>query len=229
MMTCWQENEMKVKEHLYFMHDALKNVTSIFDGQQTKRTRYEYDPFGSLLVTEGDAAHENKFRFSCEFSDDDLGLVYYNYRHLNPQDGRWINRDPISEQGGWNLYGFVKNCSVSSTDKRGLKKAEPLQDYWDRWEKSKVGQLSKQQLNWARKMLANGCIDITIIALGRLPKYVNCFKTFTLAQKEYDKMKKDKSCGKNCPIIYSVHFGEKKPGDIAEFDKNDKLIKKNYI
>ena len=226
MMTCWQENEMKIKEHLYFMHDALKNVTSIFDGQQTKRTRYEYDPFGSLLVTEGDAAHENKFRFSCEFSDDDLGLVYYNYRHLNPQDGRWINRDPISEQGGWNLYGFVKNCSVSSTDKRGLKKAEPLQDYWDRWEKSKVGQLSKQQLNWARKMLANGCIGITIIALGRLPKYENCFKTFTLAQKEYDKMKKDKSCGKNCPIIYSVHFGEKKPGDIAEFDKNDKLIKK---
>ena len=89
------------------MHDALKNVTSIFDGQQTKRTRYEYDPFGSLLVTEGDAAHENKFRFSCEFSDDDLGLVYYNYRHLNPQDGRWINRDPISEQGGWNLYSFL--------------------------------------------------------------------------------------------------------------------------
>ena len=109
MMTCWQENGMKVKEHLYFMHDALKNVTSILDGQQKQKARYEYAPFGGLLTAEGDMAHENKFRFSCEYADDELGLVYYNYRHLNPLDGRWINRDPIQEQGGWNLYAFIRN------------------------------------------------------------------------------------------------------------------------
>lgn len=38
--------------------------------------------------------------------------MYYNYRHLNPADGRWINRDPIQEQGGWNLYGFVNNSII---------------------------------------------------------------------------------------------------------------------
>ena len=68
MMTCWQENGMKVKEHLYFMPDALKNVTSIFDGQQTRRARYEYAPFGSLLTAKEDMAQENKFRFSCEYA-----------------------------------------------------------------------------------------------------------------------------------------------------------------
>ena len=109
MMTCWQENGMKVKEHLYFMHDALKNVTSIFDGQQKQQARYEYAPFGRPITEEGDMAQENKFRFSCEYADDELGLVYYNYRHLNPADGRWINRDPIQEQGGWNLYAFIRN------------------------------------------------------------------------------------------------------------------------
>ena len=31
---------------------------------------------------------ENGFRFSCEYMDDELGLIYYNYRHLNPHDGR---------------------------------------------------------------------------------------------------------------------------------------------
>ncbi|MHA3691725.1 RHS repeat domain-containing protein [Akkermansia sp. AKK6] len=106
-MTCWQENEMKVKEHLYFMHDAMKNVTSIFDSQQRQQAYYEYAPFGGLLSTEGDMAQENTFRFSCEYADDELGLVYYNYRHLNPADGRWINRDPIQEQGGWNLYEYL--------------------------------------------------------------------------------------------------------------------------
>ena len=38
--------------------------------------------------------------------DDELGLVYYNYRHLNPLDGRRISRDPIKEEGGWNLFGI---------------------------------------------------------------------------------------------------------------------------
>jgi RHS repeat-associated protein len=121
MMTCWQENEMKVKEHLYFMHDALKNVSSIFDCEQTRRASYEYAPFGGLLTAEGDMAQENKFRFSCEFSDDELGLVYYNYRHLNPADGRWINRDPIVEQGGWNLYGFLDNRVINCIDILGKK------------------------------------------------------------------------------------------------------------
>jgi len=126
MMTCWQENGMKVKGHLYFMHDVMKNVTSIFDGQHTRRARYEYAPFGSLLTTEGDMAQENKFRFSCEFSDDELGLVYYNYRHLNPADGRWTNRDPIVEQGGWNLYGFIKNHIQKNVDFLGMVSSSPL-------------------------------------------------------------------------------------------------------
>ena len=48
-----QENGMKVKEHLCFMHDALKNVTSIFDEQQKQKIRYGYAPFGSLITEDG--------------------------------------------------------------------------------------------------------------------------------------------------------------------------------
>ncbi|WP_455563182.1 RHS repeat domain-containing protein, partial [Akkermansia massiliensis] len=135
---------MKVKEHLYFMHDALKNVTSIFDGQQTRRARYEYAPFGGLLTAEGDMARENKFRFSCEFSDDELGLVYYNYRHLNPADGRWINRDPIDEQGGANLYAFSGNAVINKLDLLGLKPA--LMDDYDNATKFLKKEVSKHIL-----------------------------------------------------------------------------------
>ena len=97
------------------MHDALKNVTSILDSQQRQQAYYEYAPFGGLLSAEEDMAHENKFRFSCEYADDELGLVYYNYRHLNPADGRWISRDLIAEQGEWNLYAFIRNASGYDT------------------------------------------------------------------------------------------------------------------
>ncbi len=42
------------------------------------------------------------------------------YRYYNPQIGRWINRDPIEERGGLNLYAFVGNGSISITDYLGL-------------------------------------------------------------------------------------------------------------
>ena len=40
----------------------------------------------------------------------------YTYRYYDPQTGRWASRDPIEEQGGLNLYGFVGNDGVGSLD-----------------------------------------------------------------------------------------------------------------
>ncbi|MFQ9833192.1 MAG: RHS repeat domain-containing protein [Akkermansia muciniphila] len=90
---------------------------------------YEYRPYGGLVTSEGNMAQENKFRFSSEYMDDELGLIYYNYRHLNPRDGRWISRDPIMEQGGWNLFAFVNNNGIINFDYLGLKKMCHLQ-FW---------------------------------------------------------------------------------------------------
>jgi RHS repeat-associated protein len=45
---------------------------------------------------------------------------YYGYRYYHPQTGRWINRDPIGEEGGLNLYGFLGNDGVDSIDLLGL-------------------------------------------------------------------------------------------------------------
>lgn len=38
-----------------------------------------------------------------------------------PELGRWLNRDPLGEQGGLNLYGFVNNNSIDLFDLLGLK------------------------------------------------------------------------------------------------------------
>ncbi len=118
-MTRWEANGTQEKEHLYCMHDAMKNVTSLFGEARGRRALYEYRPYGGLVTSEGNMAQENKFRFSCEYMDDELGLIYYNYRHLNPRDGRWISRDPIAEQGGWNLFAFVNNNSIINFDYLG--------------------------------------------------------------------------------------------------------------
>lgn len=48
------------------------------------------------------------------------GLHYYGYRYYDPLTGRWPSRDPIEEQGGINLYGFVGNDGVNKADMNGL-------------------------------------------------------------------------------------------------------------
>jgi RHS repeat-associated protein len=48
------------------------------------------------------------------------GVTDYLYRYYDPVTGRWPSRDPIGEQGGVNLYGFVGNDGVSRSDVFGL-------------------------------------------------------------------------------------------------------------
>ena len=52
--------------------------------------------------------------------DDETSLVYYNYRYYSPELGRWLSRDPIEEEGGWNLYAMEMNLINNSYDILGL-------------------------------------------------------------------------------------------------------------
>ncbi len=107
-------------ENLYYTHDLLKNTTALFGIRAGRRALYEYGPYGNILRMEGNAAEDNPFRFSSEYADDELGLVYYNYRYYNPQNGRWISREPIGEIDGWNLYSFVNNRLIQYIDSLGF-------------------------------------------------------------------------------------------------------------
>ena len=83
---------------------------------------FEYSPFGKIISENGSMPENFAFRFSSEYNDSETGLVYYNYRYYDANMGRWINRDPIGEDGGDNLYGFVGNDGVNRWDYLGLKK-----------------------------------------------------------------------------------------------------------
>jgi RHS repeat-associated protein len=61
-----------------------------------------------------------EFRFSTKPRDPATGLYYYGYRWYDPYTGGWINRDPIEERGGVNLYGFLGNNAVGRLDLLGL-------------------------------------------------------------------------------------------------------------
>jgi RHS repeat-associated protein len=104
----------------YYCYDANGNVTQLVDAQTGAiKAHYEYDPFGKILNQTGSAAEDNHFRFSTKYFDTETNLYCYGRRYYAPEIGRWINRDPIAEDGGINLYGFVLNDPVNLVDPTG--------------------------------------------------------------------------------------------------------------
>jgi RHS repeat-associated protein len=110
--------------HSYYHCDGNGNVTALVDANQSVAARYLYDPFGNTLAATGPRAALNKYRFSSKEWHAPSSLVYYGYRWYVPELQRWVNRDPIEERGGKNLYAFVGNDPIGLYDLDG--RAPPL-------------------------------------------------------------------------------------------------------
>ena len=103
----------------YYTHDGNKNVSDLTDSTQLLTAHYEYTPFGALLSSSGTSAITNPFRFSSEYADNTLGLVYYNYRHYMSILGRWSIYDYIEELISANLFLMNDNNCINKYDYLG--------------------------------------------------------------------------------------------------------------
>ena len=111
---------LKVDEEIYVpLYDANSNITKYLDAAGNVVASYGYSAFGNVTAKTGLFADKLAFRFSTKYYDDESGFFYYGKRFYSPMLCRWINRDPIDEDGGVNLYGFCSNRSISSFDKVG--------------------------------------------------------------------------------------------------------------
>ena len=103
---------------VFLSYDANGNLTGELDAT-TGLTTYTatFEVFGNVLTSEQESL--TPFGFSTKYTDRETGLLYYGFRYYDPERGRWLNRDPIAERGGLNLYGFVGNDGVNDVDKLG--------------------------------------------------------------------------------------------------------------
>ncbi|NBR88170.1 MAG: RHS repeat-associated core domain-containing protein [Verrucomicrobia bacterium] len=112
-------------ERLYVLGDYF-SPTAIADPSETVMERYGYNAFGLSRVMAPDfssrssSGYDWETRFDAYRWDAETGFYQVRYRYLHPNLGRWINRDPIEETGGSNLYAFVSNGTLTSTDPAGL-------------------------------------------------------------------------------------------------------------
>ena len=59
-------------------------------------------------------------RKPSKLAEKTVHVADYLYRYYDPLTGRWPSRDPVEEEGGINLYGFVGNDGLNWSDYLGL-------------------------------------------------------------------------------------------------------------
>jgi len=103
-------------------YDGNGNVVALSAASDGSATAcYEYGSFGEPIRLTGPAAALNPFRFRTKRTCNTTDLVLYEYRVYKPSIVRWVNRDPIREKGGLNLYGIVHNYPANHWDAVALR------------------------------------------------------------------------------------------------------------
>jgi RHS repeat-associated protein len=96
--------------HVYHT-DALGSVWAMTDDLQVVAQAYTYETFGKLRSETGTGLlFPNRYTYTArEALGDSLGLMYYRWRVMDPNVGRFTSEDPWLFIDGANLYRYVKN------------------------------------------------------------------------------------------------------------------------
>ena len=89
-----------------------KNICEVYGQHGYIRTAYTYTPYGEVSAT-GDITQP--IQWSSEFNDNEVDLIYYNYRFYNLKNGVWISRDSLTD-----TYSYSDNNSLVKYDLIGL-------------------------------------------------------------------------------------------------------------
>jgi RHS repeat-associated protein len=115
----------------WYHKNYLDNVYAVSDDNGNIKEHYRYSAFGIVEFYNpagtqiANSQITNPVLWNSRRYDESTKLHYYKYRHYTSKLGRWLSRDPIEEDGGINLYEFVRNNVLIIFDKYGLKAGEP--------------------------------------------------------------------------------------------------------
>ena len=89
----------------YPSYDGNGNVMGYYTSDTgATAAEFEYGPFGEKIrenIYDSIQSSGFAFSWSTKYKDVETELLYYGYRYYNSDSGRWLSRDPIDEQGGF--------------------------------------------------------------------------------------------------------------------------------
>ena len=102
-----------------YAFDEEGNVAQRLSATGTVLSSSVYDGYGGGGVTPDPFGYHAQDGY---YTDVETGLVYCQNRYYDPGAGRWVTRDPLSYDGGINLYGYCAGGPVGASDPEGLQK-----------------------------------------------------------------------------------------------------------
>ena len=132
-----------------FASDHLGSVRDITSATNDVTNSIDFEPWGrrSIPAAESD---ESSFGFARHWFHDKSMFSMTPYRTYNADLGRWLNRDPITEDGDLNLYEYVGNNPINRIDRLGL---------W--WEKAAFWLIEKSVAAAQRKLIKGAAKGVT--------------------------------------------------------------------
>lgn len=90
-----------------YLTDALNSVIAQMsdEGDAQVRSSYGYSPYGDSTAIGADETGD-PIQYTRR-ENDGTGLYYYRARYCDPVMKRFISRDSIELEGGWNRYVYV--------------------------------------------------------------------------------------------------------------------------
>jgi RHS repeat-associated protein len=130
-----------------YLTDALGSVIATAKADQSLEVGYAFSPYGQTQkvgVENQQLGSENSSQYTGRENDNN-GLYFYRARYYDPVLKRFISEDPISLDGGVNVFGYVEGDPVSWIDPEGLIETDPWWGYGndakfrDWWHRNKRG------------------------------------------------------------------------------------------
>jgi len=106
---------------IYYNFDAEGNVSQRSDSSGSILSNYVFAAHGIILS----GTLSEPFGYKAQagyYTDTETGLQLLTHRFYDPNTGRFLTRDPISYEGGINLYAYTTSNPVNAVDPLGLQK-----------------------------------------------------------------------------------------------------------
>jgi RHS repeat-associated protein len=96
--------------------DHLGNSNLVADSAGAFVNREEFTPYGE---TSFGSFSRKRYRFTGKERDEESGLSYHSARYYASSFAKWLNSDPIGQEGGLNLFSYARVNPLNFLDSNG--------------------------------------------------------------------------------------------------------------
>ena len=104
---------------LVYMSDQLGSVRDALDASNGARVESE-DFWANGAIDRSNGSKPTDYQYAGLFYHSESALNLAEYRAIDGQNSRWLNRDPAGYRPGTNLYSYVQGNPILLTDLEGL-------------------------------------------------------------------------------------------------------------